>query len=125
MAAEKARVSLCMIVRNEEQNLAACLGPVVDLFDEIIIVDTGSHDKTKEIAKRFTLHVFDFTWCDDFSAARNESLDHATGDWIFWLDADDRVRPAQVATIRQILSQLDNRPQILVFKTVLPPPSLG
>lgn len=125
MTATKARVSLCMIVRNEEQNLADCLGPVADLFDEIIIVDTGSHDKTKEVAQRFTPHVFDFTWCDDFSAARNETLRHATGDWIFWLDADDRVRPSQVATLRQILSQLDDQPRVLVFKTLLPPATPG
>lgn len=114
-----------MIVRNEEQNLAECLGPVAELFDEIIIVDTGSRDRTKEIAKRFTPHVHDFPWCDDFSAARNESLRHATGDWIFWLDADDRILPPHIATIRQILTQLDNRPRVYFFKTVLVPGAPG
>jgi glycosyltransferase involved in cell wall biosynthesis len=114
-----------MIVRNEEQNLSECLAPVADLFDEIIIVDTGSHDSTKEIAKRFTPHVYEFPWCDDFSAARNESLRHATGDWIFWLDADDRVRPNQVAAIKQVLSQLGDRPQSYFFSTVLLPSAPG
>ena len=64
-------VSLCMIVRNEERNLADCLEPIAHLFDEIIIVDTGSRDRTREIAARFTEQVYEFPWCDNFSAARN------------------------------------------------------
>ena len=103
MMGNRQRVSLCMIVRDEEKNLEACLAPVADLFDEIIIVDTGSQDGTIEIARRFTPHVHHFQWCDDFSAARNESLRHATGDWIFWLDADDRVGPSQVADLRRFV----------------------
>ena len=79
-----------MIVRDEERNLEACLAPIAALFDEIVIVDTGSLDRTKEIARQFNARVFDFEWSDDFSAARNESMRHATGEWIFWLDADDR-----------------------------------
>ena len=66
-------VSLCMIVKNEEDVLERCLESVADLVDEIIIVDTGSADRTKEIAARFTSQIFDFPWQDDFSAARNES----------------------------------------------------
>jgi tetratricopeptide (TPR) repeat protein len=119
MAGGKARVSLCMIVRDEEQNLAECLTPVAELFDEIVIVDTGSRDKTKEIARNFTPHVHDFPWCDDFSAARNESLKHATGDWVFWLDADDRVRPEHVSRLRAVLSELDDTPRMLMMDTVL------
>ena len=108
-----------MIVRDEEQNLAECLTPVADLFDEIVIVDTGSRDKTKEIARRFTPHVHNFAWCDDFSAARNEALKHATGDWIFWLDADDRVRPESASRLRAVLSALDDKPRMLLMNTVL------
>jgi len=67
----KPTVSLLMIVRNEEQQLADCLTPVASLFDEIVIVDTGSRDHTKRGAAQYTPHVFDFPWCDDFSAARN------------------------------------------------------
>ena len=85
------RVSLTMIVKNEEANLPACLDSVAGLVREIIVVDTGSTDRTKEIAARYGAKVFDFPWCDDFAAARNAGLDHATGNWIFWLDADDRV----------------------------------
>ena len=76
----KATVSLCMIVRNEGHQLAECLTPVADLFDEIVIVDTGSTDQTVRIARQFTPHVHHFPWCDDFAAARNASLQHATGD---------------------------------------------
>ncbi|MFC7442926.1 glycosyltransferase [Laceyella putida] len=82
-------VSLCMIVKNEEETIARCLESVKNLVDEIIIVDTGSTDKTKEIVSQFTDRIIDFTWIDDFSAARNFSFQHATMDYIFWLDADD------------------------------------
>src|ERR1700730_15626481 len=87
----RAHVSLCLIARNEEANLPACLESAADLVDEIVVVDTGSTDRTKEVAARFGARIYDFAWVDDFSAARNESLRHASGDWIFWLDADDRL----------------------------------
>lgn len=82
-------VSLCMIVRNEEDVLGRCLQSVADLVDEIIIVDTGSQDSTKEIAGKFTEHIYDFPWIDDFAAARNEAFSHAGCDYCMWLDADD------------------------------------
>src|SRR5437868_9026064 len=66
------RVSLCMIVKNEEKNLSACLAPVASLFDEIILVDTGSTDQTKASARRFGAKVVEFAWVDSFAAARNE-----------------------------------------------------
>ncbi len=79
-------ISLCMIVKNEEQTLARCLDSVADLMDEIIIVDTGSTDQTKTIAARYTDRVYTFDWNDDFASARNESLDKATCSYILWLD---------------------------------------
>ncbi len=82
-------VSLCMIVRDEEDVLGRCLDSVKDLVDEIIIVDTGSHDRTKEIARQYTEKIFDFPWIDDFSAARNFSFDKASCAYCMWLDADD------------------------------------
>ncbi len=85
----KPTISLCMIVKNEEQNIEKCLNSVKEAVDEIIIVDTGSTDGTKEIASKFTDKIYDFEWCDDFSAARNESIKHATCDWVFILDADE------------------------------------
>jgi tetratricopeptide (TPR) repeat protein len=82
------RVSLCLIAKNEEQRLPKCLDSVADLVDETIVVDTGSTDRTKQVATERGAKVFDFPWRDDFAAARNESINHATGEWIFWLDCD-------------------------------------
>jgi len=87
----KPKISLCMIVRDEEDNLAGCLLPIKDSFEEIIVVDTGSQDRTVEIARRLGAKVHHFRWEDDFAQARNASLRYATGDWIFWMDADDRL----------------------------------
>lgn len=81
--------SLCMIVKNEEKVLARCLESVHDVFDEIIICDTGSTDGTKEIACHFTDKIFDFAWCDDFSKARNFAFSKSSGEYNMWLDADD------------------------------------
>jgi tetratricopeptide (TPR) repeat protein len=86
-----ARVSLCMIVRDEEENLRRCLENVRGVFDETIVVDTGSRDRTREVAGEFGGRVVEFPWCDDFAAARNAGVEAATGDWVFWLDADDRI----------------------------------
>jgi tetratricopeptide (TPR) repeat protein len=88
-----------MIVKNEAENLAPCINPLKPVVDEIIVVDTGSTDNTKEIAEQLGAKVFDFPWCDDCSAARNESIRHATGDYILWLDADDRVDESEVQKI--------------------------
>ena len=82
-------ISLCMIVRDEESVLDRCLSCVKDIVDEIIIVDTGSIDKTKEIAALYTDKIYDFKWIDDFAAARNFSFSKAKMDYIMWLDADD------------------------------------
>lgn len=82
-------ISLCMIVKNEEDVLARCLNSLQDIPDEIIIVDTGSTDRTKEIATHYTNMIFDFKWQNDFSAARNYSFSPATKEFILWLDGDD------------------------------------
>jgi tetratricopeptide (TPR) repeat protein len=95
-----------MIVRDEEGNLPACLESAAGLFDELVVVDTGSADRTAEIARSFGARVFEFPWVDDFAAARNAALSHATGDYAFWLDADDRVEPAEGARLRALLDGL-------------------
>ena len=87
--ASEGTLSLCMIVRNEEENLPKCLMSVKSVVDEIIVVDTGSTDRTKEIAKIFGARVYDYEWADDFSGARNFSLSKAEGSWILILDADE------------------------------------
>jgi tetratricopeptide (TPR) repeat protein len=94
-SAAVARISLTMIVKNEEANLPHALGSVRGLFDEIVVVDTGSRDRTVQIAREFGARVVHFTWVDDFAAARNIALAHATGDYAFWLDADDLIEPPE------------------------------
>lgn len=84
-----ASISLCMIVKNEEKNLARCLDGYRDYMDEIIIVDTGSTDKTKEIAAKYTDKIYDFKWVDDFSKARNYAFSLASCEYIFSADADE------------------------------------
>src|SRR6185312_10924815 len=71
-----------------------------------VVVDTGSTDGTRDIAARFGARVFEFPWIDDFSAARNEGLRHATGQWIFWMDADDRLDPPNVERLRSLFASL-------------------
>lgn len=82
-------ISLCMIVKDEEAVLGRCLDSVKDAVDEIVVVDTGSSDRTREIAEKYTDKVFDFPWQDDFAAARNFSFSKASKDYCMWLDADD------------------------------------
>ncbi|MGL4818791.1 MAG: tetratricopeptide repeat-containing glycosyltransferase family 2 protein, partial [Bacilli bacterium] len=102
-----ATISLCMIVKNEELVLERCLSSVRDIVDEIIVVDTGSTDKTKEIAATFADRLLDFEWVDDFAAARNFAFRQAKSDWILWLDADDYLRAEereQWLTLKGILN---------------------
>jgi tetratricopeptide (TPR) repeat protein len=117
------RRSLCMIVRDEEHNLGACLESAADLVDEIIVVDTGSTDRTRDVARRFGARVFDFPWVDSFAAARNESLRHATGDWIFWMDADDRIDAPNRAKIQRLFADLGEKNEVFGMTCVcLPEP---
>ena len=126
---DKPSLSLCMITKNEEKNLADCLNSIKSIVNEIIIVDTGSADNTKNIAKKFcdmrvsspclrerrassrstrtrsqlTAKIYDFKWVDDFSAARNESLKHATKDWILVLDADETIAELDLGKLKDLL----------------------
>lgn len=110
------KLSLCMIVKNEEDVLGRCLTGVYKLFDEIIIIDTGSTDKTKEIAHQFTKKVYDFVWVDDFSAARNYSFSKATGDYIMWLDADDVITEENFQKLMQLKTTLNGAVDIYMLK---------
>lgn len=101
-------ISLCMIVKNEERVLKRCLDSVRDLVDEIIIVDTGSTDATKRIAAGYTDKIYDFTWNDDFSAARNFAFSKATKEYIYSADADE------------VLSEENRRRFRLLKETLLP-----
>lgn len=96
-------LSLAMIVKNEAANLPRCLGSLQGLVDEMVVVDTGSIDDTVAIAESFGARMGRFTWCDDFSAARNESLRLCTGDWVVVLDADEAIDALDHARIRQAI----------------------
>ena len=98
-------ISLCMITKNEENHLENCLNSVKKLIDEIIIADTGSTDKTKEIARKFTNKIYDFKWNDDFSAARNFCLQKATKDWILVLDADETISNKDLEEIKILTNE--------------------
>jgi len=103
---DKPKVSLTMIVKDEQENVPNCLSSVAELFDEIIVVDTGSTDRTREIAREFGTRVFDFVWVNDFAAARNAALARAEGDYAFWLDADDVLDPPQREKLQALLDDL-------------------
>ncbi|MCR5402906.1 MAG: glycosyltransferase, partial [Butyrivibrio sp.] len=100
-------ISVCMIVRDEEPVLERCLNNVRQFADELIIVDTGSKDSTREIACCFTDRVYDFEWVDDFAAARNYSYDKASCDYVMWLDADDDM---EAEDIEKVLELKQNMP---------------
>lgn len=94
-----------MIVKNEELALPKCLGSVKGVVDEMVVLDTGSCDRTPEIAREFGARVYHFEWCNDFSAARNESLKYVQGDWVLVLDADEVLVPEIVPTLKQAIKR--------------------
>ncbi len=109
-AFQKGTLSLCMIVKNEERHLVRCLRSVRDVVDEMIIVDTGSTDKTIDIAKVFGAKVFNFPWTGNFSEARNQSLAHATGDWILVLDADEVIAARHLDELKALIRKRTSSP---------------
>lgn len=97
-------ISVCMIAKNEESNICNCLAPLKELGLELIIVDTGSTDHTKSLIRKYTDSLFDFKWCNDFSAARNFSISKASNDWILVVDFDEYL---QSADIQQLVSYVN------------------
>jgi tetratricopeptide (TPR) repeat protein len=98
-------LSLCMIVKNEELALPSCLSSVKGVVDEMVVLDTGSSDRTPEIAKEFGARVYDFEWCNDFSKARNQSLKYVQGNWVLVLDADEVLVPEIVPTLKKAIKR--------------------
>ncbi len=96
-------LSLCMIARDNEQTIAAALEVIRKYVDDIVVVDTGSKDRTPEIAASLGARVFHCDWCDYFSAARNESIRHALGEWIFWMDTDDVIDDENGQRLRELV----------------------
>ncbi len=95
-------LSLCLIARDSARTLPACLASIRPWVDEMVVVDTGSVDGTPTIARSYGARVFRFPWCDDFSAARNESLRHTLGRWLFWMDSDDTIDEANGRRLREL-----------------------
>lgn len=109
-------ISLCMIVKNEEDVIGRCLKCVKDVVDEIIIVDTGSTDSTIEIAKKYTNQIYHFDWVDDFAKARNYAFSKATKDYIMWLDADDIIFEKDLTKLKQLKNTLDTTVDMVMMK---------
>ena len=103
-----ARLSLTAIVKNEAQTLSGSLTSIRDIVDDIVVVDTGSSDHSKDIALQHGARVFDLPWPDSFAAARNESIRHATGQWLLWLDADEYFDEANREKLRQLVAELND-----------------
>ena len=100
-------ISLCLIAKNEEEVIGRCIESVIDIIDEIIVVDTGSTDKTIEVAEKYGAKIYNFTWIDDFAAARNYSFSKASKEYIFWLDADDILFPGDKDKLKELKESLD------------------
>ncbi len=109
-------ISLCMIVKNEEVHLARCLDSVAKLVDEIIIVDTGSTDRTTEIASGYTQNVYSYPWKDDFSDARNYSFSKASMDYCMWMDADDVLEETEWDKFLQLKQTLSMDTDMVMMK---------
>jgi tetratricopeptide (TPR) repeat protein len=101
-------ISAALIVRNEAEHLQRCLESLTGLVDEIVVVDTGSTDATADVAASFGSTVLQRAWDDDFSAARNHGLDHVTGRWVLYVDADEHVAEVEAPVVRDEL-RLDDR----------------
>jgi tetratricopeptide (TPR) repeat protein len=98
-------LTVCLIVRNEERFLPACLDSIRPVAEQVVVVDTGSTDRTVEIARAAGAEVHSFAWCDDFAAARNAALAHARGDWVLVLDADEELPAASLEDLRRHLRE--------------------
>ena len=106
------KISVCLIVKNEEEKLWRCLASLANYVDEIIITDTGSNDSTIEIAKKYTDKIYFFEWIHDFSAARNFCQSHASWDYILWIDADEWF---ETSDIKALIKTIKENPERELF----------
>src|SRR5438552_15475222 len=100
-------LSVCLVTRNEEQNLARVLGSVRGVADEVVVVDTHSADRSAAVAAEQGAKVFQHDWHDDFAAARNDALERATGDWVLWLNPDEELLPIARQALDALLARED------------------
>ncbi|MBO5207977.1 MAG: glycosyltransferase [Lachnospiraceae bacterium] len=101
-------ITVCMIAKNEDNHIEECLKRLRPCKFEIIVVDTGSVDRTTEIARKYTDKVFHFDWCDDFSAARNFSIEQASNDWVLIIDCDEYLENVNLADVENAISEEEN-----------------
>ena len=128
-------ITLSMIVKNEEKHLANCLESVKNVVDEIVLVDTGSTDNTLEIAKKYSAKIFHFEWINDFAAARNFALEHSSGDWILYLDADECLKQTSINELKRLtkykkkeaykciinnIDEINSRPSVMTYTRLFP-----
>lgn len=111
-------VSVCLIAKNEEQYIEQCLRKLLRYGMEIVVVDTGSTDRTKEIAAKYTDKLFDFAWCDDFSAARNFAVSKASNNWILTLDCDECVEELDAAKLRTCMQRYPKNVGVVEVRNV-------
>jgi tetratricopeptide (TPR) repeat protein len=110
-------LSAALIVRDEAEQLSGCLASIKDLVDEMVLVDTGSVDDTREVAQHFGARVFEFPWNSDFAEARNRGLEFVRGEWVLYIDADERVLPCDFAAVRKQLAD----PSYAAYEVLLRP----
>ncbi|HEY2759380.1 MAG TPA: glycosyltransferase, partial [Pirellulales bacterium] len=115
------KLSVAMIARDAETTIAAALDSVRAIADEIVVVDTGSQDRTRQVARQRASKLLEFPWSDSFSAARNFALSHTSGDWVLWLDASEQLDRASAEMIRKRLDSQNNLSQAYVLMVQLPP----
>ncbi|MDR1041191.1 MAG: glycosyltransferase [Deltaproteobacteria bacterium] len=111
---KKPTLGVNMIMKDEAENLPKSLAPVMGLCDEAVVVDTGSRDGSKALARSYGARVYDFPWRGDFSAARNQALYSARTDYVLWLDADNHIPPASFEALREALPRLNAAPAIIM-----------
>ncbi len=115
------RLSVAMIVRDCADLVAGSLQSVREVADEIVVVDTGSRDRTREVALKHASRVFDFEWCDDFAAARNSCLGYTTGDWVLWLDAGETISPQGAEQLRNLVDTQTSLDRAYLVMVQTPP----
>ena len=108
-------LSMHMIVRNNEATLERTLKSAKPFVDQIVVVDTGSTDRTRDIALEYGAEVYDFVWQDDFSVARNFALDQTTGEWVMWLDAGDVIPPQSIERFKWLRNKAELSPKVNVI----------
>lgn len=99
-------ISICLICKNEEENIEKCLVSLKNTGLELIVVDTGSTDQTKEIAEKYTHNIYDFTWCNDFAAAKNYAISKASHDMVMVIDSDEYLDQIDIPALEQLIRKI-------------------